>query len=364
MDYNNYNDDDLLKEFWLCISKKTTLDNDWWNINIYAGDIHPESINIWKILYDYIQNYKDIFWGKVNVILSNYKIPAFYKISKDKLEMIDVNDFIYTTRNNINNSIFEPDLNWFSDLVSDKHLTNKLLSDNWFNTPKEVLLKSNLGLQKSMELYYNFINNISNNKLVIKPRYWERGEDVFIINNNLSFTEFYKKYLKNNWDIILQEKIDSYPIEIDENRKDWNLRVLVSYDISTKNYKSNGIVGRIWEYDNIINISKWSEFISIDELIKYLPDEINIPNITETCESIIQTISDYLDNDVSEFNVQDLSGIDIIINEDWDIIILEVNDSLSWWLYHLTKFHWLDSIDYYISNVLRKIKYYLDFKSN
>lgn len=45
--------------------------------------------------------------------------------------------------------------------------------------------------------------------------------------------------------LLIQEKVDSYHLEENGVRKDWNARVLVTYDYEIQDYVSAGIVIRI-----------------------------------------------------------------------------------------------------------------------
>ena len=70
--------------------------------------------------------------------------------------------------------------------------------------------------------------------------------------------------------ILVQDKIESYPLSIDGNKKDWNMRVLVTYDIATKTYISAGIICRVDALDKPVNISISASFHSFDYIMDQL----------------------------------------------------------------------------------------------
>lgn len=361
MDYLNYTEDELLNEFWLEITQDKYEESNEKKVNIYAWDMHPESIQLGLLLNKKLNSIIEVFRCKVNVILSNYKIPQFYELNEEQLVEIQNCDFVYSSRNYISNTFFNWDLKWFSKLVLDKKATTKILNTEWLQTPNEILVNSNMWLSKIKDIILSFFNNLNHeDKIVVKPNNEDRWEWISIIDNSFNFTELYLKYIKNKWDILFQRKIHSYPIYVDNERKDWNIRVLVSYDISSNSYKSMWIIGRIWKYNNVINVSKWGGFISWEKIKTFLPNDFDENLLHSISEKAITLLSTSVSRLNESYDTQDLSWIDIIIDEDLWINILEVNDSLSGWILKLTEYLWNDSIDNYIACILRKVKLYID----
>ncbi len=70
--------------------------------------------------------------------------------------------------------------------------------------------------------------------------------------------------------VLIQDKIESYPLSIDGDKKDWNMRVLVTYDLETKRYISAGIVCRVDILDKPVNISISASFHSFDYIMDQL----------------------------------------------------------------------------------------------
>lgn len=125
---------------------------------------------------------------------------------------------------------------------------------------------------------------------------------------------------------------------INGKRKDWNVRVLVTYDTEKNSYVSSGIVARVADADTPVNISinasyhTFEEVISMTDIDPWLHPEIEwiLKNIAE---SSVKAISDYAvrksKNPMGNRDFQVLAGVDIIFDEDMRPVVVEVNDARS-----------------------------------
>lgn len=271
---------------------------------------------------------------------------------------------------------------WFKYYSEHKRLTSMILTRFWVRVPEEIEFRYSRMrhwidpinaldnhdeswelLEQQFPLQYKSDNKKIRDfwqkiwlhrKLVFKPRNWKQWEGVEI----WSYGDFEKEFGLNKIPdvftddieeaIIVQEKIQSYPVAINWVQKDWNIRVLVTYDFETSEYR---IVWCIWRIDDTwkaVNISQTADYISLEEIWEYAWWESDdLDRIRWKIEDIalksVQAISErwfrkskknWYD---SENDFQVLAWVDVIVDEHEEPYVIEVNDSDSWCMYELMK---------------------------
>lgn len=138
--------------------------------------------------------------------------------------------------------------------------------------------------------------------------------------------------------MLVQEKIESFPIVIDEARKDWNLRVLVTFNPETETHAPVGMIGRIDDDGRAVNISKSAEYIAFGEIARLAQwseeqteqvkrDVFDIA--VRSVNAIMQRVSGNK-NDLNRLaNHQTIAGVDIIVTPNLEPVVIEVNSANS-----------------------------------
>jgi len=132
--------------------------------------------------------------------------------------------------------------------TQNKEITSDILRKSWINTPLKAYFVGNKKLWKQYRYASRKMTPYKNNEegyeamiesfiekwvdeVVIKPTGGSQGRDVYFVELPTE-REKAKKAIKeviNNWEnVIVEERIQSIPIEIEWEKMDWNLRVFVS----------------------------------------------------------------------------------------------------------------------------------------
>lgn len=366
--------DDAAKKIWIDIQEPRI------EVCAFIDSFSWEWLTLWKAIKDLapqITVIGDMIWEDVTFILwSDNSLRQWWSAAMPFYCMNQNNRFRTPLHGNY--GIFK----WVS---WNKRLTSTILGNAWINVPREISLNwqdyywlTESDFEESCggsfeqaweELWRRRTKHIKEfvkslwkwKKAVFKPIDGQCGRDIHM----LSYGEITNERLNDDvlfidWNMLVQEKIDSYPI-IDEqwNRKDWNVRVLTTTD-KKWNIVIAGITWRIDEdwwpvnrsitADNIslIEISKlawWSESTYID--IKKKIEDIAIKSIN----IILSKIKPWM-----FLESQDLAGVDIIIWEDLEPFVIEVNDSDSGCIYELMCLEGIESIYPIAESAIRKIK--------
>lgn len=322
------------------------------SINIFLWRIHQESLTLAKAITLLCDSNK----YKINVILVDIRNMWRYVFDWKDFHVCNFPDkFHYVQFRNIWDAVIYWDAFRFLEYVNDKFLTWIILRMNNIKVPLELVFKKRHNKKWVNKEQLEKIDTLfwTNKHIVLKPSIWECWNWVHILSKEDIWTDFYNNYIEWNDTVLLQEKIDSYPIVINDVRKDWNLRVLVTFDVQTKKYI---VVWMIWRIDDDwkpINISKSANYISFEEISK-------LANWTAVqCEKIKQDIIDLAiksvtvivnrvsgnkSEDSSLTNHQTIAWVDIIVNNDIEPVVIEVNSANSGWVYKLMKYEWIDAI--------------------
>lgn len=233
------------------------------------------------------------------------------------------------------------------EICGDKFLTNFILARNGIPVAKQK--RVSLGKE-----YPDFWNNY-----VVKWRAGCGWKQVQIFRQSNVF----RADIILNTKLIIEELIESYPIHIEWVKKDWNLRVLVTFDTETQRYITAGIVWRIDTEGWPVNLSISAENISFHDVSKlcgWSEDESkNIESEVKRTAEISCEILTQAGNrkciHAPIWNFQTVFWVDIIINANKKPIVLEVNDSDSWCIYELAQLHGIKSIYPIAQSILDKI---------
>lgn len=322
------------------------------SINIFLWRIHQESLTLAKAIILALESTS----YNVNIVLVDIRNLWRYAFDWQKFHICRYPDrFHYVQFRKIWNAVTSWDSFWFQEYVEDKFLTWIILRMNGIKVPWELVFKwrhnkawiHKESLKQADRLFW------SNQFIVLKPSVWECWNGVQMLSRDDIKTDFYDKHIRWKDTILLQEKIDSYPIVIDGIRKDWNLRVLVTFDFETKKYIVVWMIWRIGDDWKPINISKSAEYISFEEISKLAgwtekqckQIEQDIIDITiKSVTVIVDRVSDNETNFDLLANHQTLAWVDIIVNKSLEPIVIEVNSANSGWLYKLMKYKWIEAI--------------------
>lgn len=197
-------------------------------------------------------------------------------------------------------------------------------------------------------------------RIVLKPAVWSGWKWIKILDSKTIGDDFYENNIKDSETLIIQEKIESYPININWVRKDWNLRVLVTYDFIKKKYITSWIIWRIDKDWWPVNISLTADYIKFEEISKLAWwtkkefKEIN-KKVKETAEKWVTAIANRSIRKPDEYDKfchnQDLAWVDIIVNRKMIPYIIEMNPANSCWPYQVMKNNWIEAI-YPIANAI------------
>ena len=295
----------------------------------------------------------------------------------------------------------------FSRYSSDKYLSWKILQQEWVNIPKELMFRKiartsnyDTSFEEELENYVkkatrrfeqvkDFLWNLeSDSEIVLKARRWAQWDDIyfFTVQEILDAWDYIKTYPETFMDdeeyekgldskfemlriaiwygeYILQERIISYPLEMNGEKKDWNLRVLTTYSPSKNKYI---VVGMTWRVDNDwwpVNRSISAENISLEDICKYawIEDQYNgiydrVEKLSiQAVESIVKAWAKKINHLWLEDNWQDLAGIDVIVDPNLEAYVIETNNADSWCLYELTELEWPNGVNPIADSIVWKL---------
>ncbi len=155
------------------------LKNKWFIIKNYDPRFSiwiPEKLLISQLEEKWISYSLDEYWYSMRIFLPDWTVHLTQGIN-------------YGLNNTSVVKFFE-----------DKLRTSRILKEDWFKTPKEVIL------QKNKSSFVSEKNNLSNVKkfiigvwypIIIKPNKGKKGEWVFVIHNDDELEKFYEQY--NKW---------------------------------------------------------------------------------------------------------------------------------------------------------------------
>lgn len=333
--------------------------------------VSSESISLARALYD-IQK---IHWGKwVFTILVRYGNIA-YRLDDTWLHPVD---FTWTPAFNFldESQISSSNAKGFDKYSDNKLFWSMILMKNNIPTPRQTYIKQSRfshiqklilsqdikTIKQEVQKVHNkthakivdFLSKSSAPKFVIKPYNWKQWDGV-----QISDKKSFEQVVPSNemfggaegHIILVQDKIESYPLSIDGDKKDWNMRVLVTYDIATKTYISAGIVCRVDALDKPVNISISASFHSFDYIMDqlWIKDRQSIEeSIKNTATSAVSAIVEYAHKKLKKPDgapdFQVLAWVDIILDPDGLPIVLEVNDMHSGCNYELMKLHGVEAL--------------------
>ncbi len=338
---------DTCKELGIIAPNLSNLDSNL--PTVYLGATAGWRIVLAKALYDYSKEVQK----NVNIVLTDVFTRWLISFNWNAFESCTVNSYDY--------SLFEEwysditwSASWFNEYSENKLLTGVILRMNWVKTPKEINFRSFRYNKKNIKKIKDFTVSLwIDKKIVVKPSSWLCWEWIYMLRVNDIDENYNLKHIEP-WKVILvQEKIESYPVHINNIKKDWNLRVLVTFDREKQDYI---MVWIIWRIDNDwgpINISTWADYISLEEISKLSWWESDIyREVKEKVEKIAIKSVKVLANRVKykweklkdELNHQDLAWVDIIVDNNLEAIVLEVNSSNSWCIYELMKLEWVEAL--------------------
>ena len=267
----------------------------------------------------------------------------------------------------------EPTLTWnahnIESLCWDKYYTNFVLKQNWIPVPKQARLISGvsetqdttIGKIDRIKYYKNTVWTKFVNGHVVKTRIWSWGNGVVLVRDTQCDLQV--------WDLlpfwcVIEELIESYPIEFSNWKKDWNLRVLVTFDPKKERYVTAWIT---WRLDNEwwpVNRSRGAENISFEDLAKlcwwseeeFLRIKDEVMRTAELSSEILVQAWNRKNTIPKYTNFQTLFWVDIIVDKDMKPQVIEVNASDSWCIYELWELEWIESIYPIAQAVVHKAK--------
>ena len=338
---------DALKTLNISATKSTKTN---WAVNIFLWAKHQESLTLAAALYNRINEFKK----KVNIILADLDNRGMFIFNWKWFELCaypDIFDFaIYHWQMPAN-------INWdadgFKKYTNNKMLASVILKMNWIDVPDEIVFRERHNKSwKSSELmrYFQNLKN-SDKRYVLKPVDENCWKWVKILTQTeLEASSFYDENIAWKKTMLVQEKVDSFPIYIDWVRKDWNLRTLVTYDLESEKYKTVWVIGRIDNDGWPVNVSITADYISFEEISKlawWSEEKSNeiLKVVFEIASKSVDVIKNRITKDKNIFTMQVdqqvLSWVDVIISRECRPFVIEVNNANSCGVYQLMKFKWL-----------------------
>lgn len=192
-------------------------------------------------------------------------------------------------------------------------------------------------------------------RIVLKPNRWSQWKGIKMFD--------YKTFVHQKNEVLdylmtvdvfdsllIQEKVDSYHLEENGVRKDWNARVLVTYNYETQEFVSAGIVIRIDNDGWPVNRSLSADFISLETVAQMAWwDEATYLKVKHDFETTaIKSVKAIKERSwkklnspeaVNKINAQVLAGVDIIADQNLQMNVLEVNDVNSGCMYELMELY-------------------------
>jgi len=250
---------------------------------------------------------------------------------------------------------------WFRKYIENKWLTYKILKKKGIPLPKQELLKMHGNKDTQSISSIAFHRKLSGGS-VIKPTNGALWKDVHIIPADNQIFPCISQLKDQAY--IHQERIHSYPIQIDKKKKDWNLRVIVSYDPDKKDYI---VVWSVWRIDKDggpVNLSITAKHISFDDIselcwwTKKQFREVKKKVASASINSVKAIIDAWARKKTWKrlsSNIQVVSWVDVIVDQDMNPFVIEVNDAWIGGIYELYKSDWLDAIIPIAESIVHKI---------
>ncbi|EKE30294.1 MAG: hypothetical protein ACD_2C00013G0002 [uncultured bacterium (gcode 4)] len=352
MDRNQIEFSDAHQTLWINPVINTETGSSYGEVNIFLWWMHQESLTMAKAIHLCKQAYQE----KINIILGNIDNRWMYIFDwTDFHTCIAPGMYNYSLFRDQVKALCNWDAIWFEKYWENKFLAWTVLRANDINMPPEIAFKVKHNLSWSNESKIGKIFSLMSERwwLVLKPSEEKCWNGVHVLKCDDLRSDFYEHYIKWKKTQLIQRKIDSFPIFIDSIRKDWNLRVLITYEPKKGKYKSAWMIWRIDDDWVPVNISIAAEYISFEEIsrlagwsdeqtakIRADIDDIAIKSVTALMQRTRRN-KDVLDELI---NHQDLAWVDIIINEQLEPVVIEVNPASSGWCYQLMKFEWIETI--------------------
>ena len=287
-----------------------------------------------------------------------------------------------------NKSLSHGNAEWFKKYSENKYLSHFILDKNNIAQPKQIMFRETSKMiyckkrvKRRFQELKAFLNTLpKDTEIVIKPIDWKCGNNIFFsstkdilelenfiyLNPELEATDDLSPKddnVKNEFircgvifgNTLFQERIKSYPIEIDWIKKDWNLRILTTYDAETNTYVVSWMPWRIDNDWGAVNRSISAENISLEDIWKLAWwDNATLKEVKKRVEDLaihtttimarIWNRKDKKPQVSYEVDFQNLAWIDIIVDENLEPHILEVNDSASGCIYESMLLDGIESV--------------------
>ncbi len=342
------------------------------HINILMWTIDPESLTLAKWISLIMKEFQEEYESIINLIFIDWESEWSYLFDWEWFNLCESID-IYTFcihEDYLFSSYITGNTYWFKRYTENKVFTDIILRMNNIDIPKELIFYKKWNILWNNESKIDKIKDIiwDNGSFVLKPHDGKCWNWVYILTESELDNDFYKKYISGSDTLIVQEKIDSYPIEIDSIQKEFNLRVLISFDYIREEYISLWIVWRIGNKWGVINISSWAEYITFEKILLLIwLSNLESEKLRNQVEYISSQSVEVIANkwlkysrikDCKILNRQILSWVDIIIDKELNPIIIEVNASSSGGVYELVRKEGIDSISSLVDSILFKTTYF------
>ena len=297
-------------------------------------------------------------------------IKKVHDDNKEKIKIIFPNDtwFVeydgdklvpYEHIHSKNITVFHKDI-WdsynFQKYSENKRYTHLILSNSCVHIPQEVYVPSQdkINQEKIWKLRWEYS--------VIKPLYGECWEGVIILPKNDILWYLQENHI--NYPILIQEKIENLPLNVNGKQQDWNVRVLITYCFDTRQHVCAWLVvryGNCWEP---VNISLTAKYMSLNDLcnltwLTHIQEKLEY-RIQQAAICAVNTLVEqwkkYRNNKNLNGDEQILAWVDIIVTPDQVPYVIEVNNCRSWCMYELVQLEWFNSIYPIAQWVIKKAK--------
>jgi len=205
--------------------------------------------------------------------------------------------------------------------------------EKWFYLPREMYIS--WWYEENKEYIKKNLDSFITTSVVCKPdTWWYWGKWIFFIEKDYLNQNFFDYFNFNKY--IIQEKIDSYPLIINNIHYDWNIRSMMVYDYIKKDYIITWIVCR-YDIDGIpVNISLSAWCYSLEEVCKIIGLSEKYNELSMKIEKISIDIFKRIYNFVGMSDeVQNMFCFDFILDTKWELCLIEVDDGRTGALYEL-----------------------------
>jgi len=364
---------------------------------VFLGLATGESITLWRALqlvmsdinicYQHILTHGlcELKWNQLVNIIHPKKPPVFSMSEREK-------------------GIIHGNSEWFKKYSENKYLSHFILDKNNISQPKQIMFRETKKMKyceertkRRFKELKSFLHSLpTDTEIVIKPVDGMWWNEVFFctIEEILKLENFIYKdpecevtedlnpeddNIKNEFircgvifgNTLFEERIKSYPIEIDWVKKDWNLRVLTTYNTDTNSYMVSWMP---WRIDNdwwAINRSISADNISLEEIWRLAWwNTTTLQKARKKVEALAIETTTVMANIWKRKNenpqisstkdFQNLAWVDIIIDEQLEPYVIEVNDSNSGCIYESMLLDGIESIIPIAKSIKAKVNNYLD----